>query len=113
MPHLAQISPIQGMLFEDFTGNGFPDLAIAQNFYNPQFETGPYSGGIGIILANQGDGTFKEIHPLESGILIPGDPRNLHLIDLNGDSLKDLVCPLNNGPTLWQPRQQKHLPSRQ
>jgi hypothetical protein len=113
MPHLAQISPIQGMIFEDFTGNGFQDLAIVQNFYNPQFETGPYSGGIGIILANQGDGTFKEIHPLESGILIPGDPRNLHLIDLNGDSLKDLVCPLNNGPTLWQPRQQKHLPSRQ
>ncbi|MEN8774483.1 MAG: VCBS repeat-containing protein [Akkermansiaceae bacterium] len=112
MPHLAQISPIQGMVFEDFTGNGLPDLAIAQNFYNPQFETGPYSGGIGIILANQGSGIFEDVPPLESGILIPGDPRGLHLIDLNGDSLKDLVCPLNNGPTLWQPRQLKNLPMK-
>ncbi len=113
MPHMAQISPIQGMAFDDFTDDDLPDLAIVQNFYNPQFETGPYSGGIGVILKNEGDGRFKDAHPLESGILIPGDPRNLHLIDLNGDSLKDLVCPLNNGPTLWQPRQQKHLSSRQ
>lgn len=109
MPRLAQISPIQGMVFGDFTGNGFPDLLIAQNFYNPQFETGPYSGGIGTMLANDGQGSFRQVHPRESGILLPGDPRNLHLVDLDGDSLKDLVCPLNNGPTLWQRRLRKTI----
>jgi hypothetical protein len=105
MPHLAQISPIQGMVFADFTGSGLPDLALAQNFYNPQFETGPYSGGIGLLLANDGSGHFLPVHPLESGLLLPGDPRNLHLVDLDGDSRKDLLCPLNNGPSLWQRRQ--------
>lgn len=109
MPHLAQISPIQGMVFEDFTGDQLPDLVIVQNFYNPQFETGPYSGGVGVLLENLGNGSFRDRHPLESGILIPGDPRHLHLIDLDGDSLKDLICPLNNGPTLWQPRALQHL----
>lgn len=113
MPHLAQISPIQGMVFADFTGNGLPDLVIVQNFYNPQFETGPYSGGIGVLLENLGGGRFHDRPPLESGILIPGDPRHLHLLDLDGDSLDDLICPLNNGPTLWQPRARQNLAPKQ
>jgi hypothetical protein len=113
MPHLAQISPIQGMVFADFSGNDLPDLAIAQNFYNAQFETGPYSGGIGVLLANDGKGTFKDIHPSKSGLLIPGDPRALHLLDLDGDSLKDLISPLNNGPSLWLRRTRETLTSDQ
>lgn len=104
LPQIAQISPIQGLVFSDLTGDGLPDLLISQNFYNPQFETGPYSGGIGLFLKNDGSGDFSALFPHESGILLPGDPRGLHLLDLTGDDLPDLVCPLNNGPLLWQRR---------
>ncbi|MGC6427540.1 MAG: FG-GAP repeat domain-containing protein, partial [Akkermansiaceae bacterium] len=104
MPRITQISPIQGMVFSDLTGNAAPDLLIAQNFYNPQFETGPYSGGIGLLLKNDGKGEFTPLQPHESGILLPGDPRSLHLFDLTGDGHADLLCPLNNGPLIWQRR---------
>lgn len=104
MPRLAQISPIQGLVFTDISNDGSPDLIIAQNFYNPQFETGPYSGGIGLLLKNDGKGDFTELSPKQSGILLPGDPRGLHHFDITGDSLPDLICPLNNGPLLWQRR---------
>lgn len=113
LPPLTQLAPVQGIVLEDVTGDALPDILLSQNFYNPQFETGPYSGGLGLLLSNQGDGTFIEVHPRDSGILLPGDPRNLHLIDLDGDSLKDLICPLNNGPSLWQRRLQRTLTTTQ
>ncbi|MEN8738060.1 MAG: VCBS repeat-containing protein [Akkermansiaceae bacterium] len=107
MPRIAQLSPIQGLVFSDLTGNGSPDLIISQNFLNPQFETGPYSGGFGLMLKNDGQGNFTALEPRESGILLPGDPRGLHLFDITGDQLPDLLCPLNNGPLIWQKRTKK------
>lgn len=102
LPRSAQIAPIQGMVFADFNGDGSLDLAFSQNFYNPQFETGPYAGGVGGLLLGDGVGGFSEVLPHESGILLRGDPRGLDAIDLDGDGISDLVCPLNNGPMVWQ-----------
>ena len=101
-PRLAQVAPIQGIVFSDFNGDGSLDLAMSQNFYNPQFETGPYAGGVGVLLLGDGNGAFSEMLPQKSGILLRGDPRGLDAIDFDGDKILDLVCPLNNGPMVWQ-----------
>lgn len=103
-PREVQIAPVQGFVFSDLNGDGHVDLLVAQNFLNPQFETGPYGGGTGVMLAGDGRGGFSPVHPTESGVLLRGDPRGLELEDVDGDGLPDLVCPLNNGPLVWQRR---------
>ena len=102
LPAAAQIAPVQGIVMHDIDGDGVLDLVLAQNFYNPQFETGPYAGGVGCMLRGDGKGGFEALGSHESGVLLRGDPRGLEFIDFDGDGIDDLVCPLNNGPLVWQ-----------
>ncbi|NIP98797.1 MAG: CRTAC1 family protein, partial [Akkermansiaceae bacterium] len=43
------------------------------------------------------DGTFREVWPEESGIVVPGDARGAEAIDLNGDGRQDLAVAVNSG----------------
>ncbi|MEM6917035.1 MAG: CRTAC1 family protein, partial [Verrucomicrobiota bacterium] len=97
LPTLAQMSPGFGVAIEDFDGDGNLDAVIAQNFYDPQPETGRMSGGLGVFLRGNGDGSFTEVWPQESGIEIHEDAKSLAIGDLNNDGAPDLVCGINNG----------------
>ena len=97
LPTLAQIAPAFGICIEDFDGDGKLDATLAQNFYSPQSETGRMSGGLGAFLKGNGDGTFKEVWPQDSGIFIYEDAKSLAVGDLNDDGAPDLVCGVNNG----------------
>lgn len=110
LPRVAQIAPVQGIVTADLNGDSHSDLVLSQNFYNPQFETGPYAGGVGAVLLGDGKGNFAEMKPLESGVMLRGDPRGLDLRDLDGDGVPDLICPLNNGPLVWQRGLPQHFP---
>ena len=46
LPVLAQIAPAFGVQAADFDGDGHLDLAVAQNFFSPQRETGRMDGGL-------------------------------------------------------------------
>ena len=102
LPRIAQISPVFGMAFEDFDGDGHLDLALAGNFYHPQWETGPYAGSIGVLLRGDGSGQFVAMDPGESGLLLPGDVRGLSVRDLNADGRADLFATRNNDSVLVQ-----------
>jgi hypothetical protein len=98
LPHLAQVAPSFGLAFLEADGDGVIDLYVSQNFYGAQRETGRMAGGVGLLLRGNGDGTFREVGPRHSGIVIPDDARCAVSLDFNGDGNHDLAVGVNNGP---------------
>ena len=98
LPKMAQVAPCYGIVIEDMNGDSFPDLLLAQNFHHPQVETGRMSGGMSLMLAGAGDGTFTTVWPSKSGIIVPSDAKSASKADLNGDSLPDILISSNDGP---------------
>ncbi len=99
-PVMAQISPVFGTAAADFTGDGLLDLALTHNFYGPQPETGWMDGGLGLVLRGDGKGGFAEMTALESGFIVPRDPRALLCADLDNDGGAELVAARNNDQAL-------------
>jgi len=97
LPLLAQLSPTFGSTITDLNGDGHLDLALAQNFFGPQRETGRYNGSQGFILLGDGKGDFHPMWPNDSGFSIPGDATALCVADLNYDQKPDLAVANNNG----------------
>lgn len=100
LPALAQIAPVYGIALSDFDGDGHTDAVLAQNFFTAQQETGPYDGGLGLLLRGIGSetaaGGFKEIWPRESGVIVPGDAKSLGIVDFGGEGRPDLVFGMNH-----------------
>ncbi|MFP6900890.1 MAG: VCBS repeat-containing protein, partial [Opitutales bacterium] len=96
LPRLAQVSAAFGLVFGDWDADGRVDLAMAQNFYSPQPETGNLDGGLGMVLKGLGDGSFETLRIDQSGFLLPGDAKALAQTDLNGDARPDLVATVNS-----------------
>jgi hypothetical protein len=101
LPEQAQISPGFGAVAADFFGDGRPALAIAQNLFSREPETGLWRGGLGCLL--RGSDKTRELTALDhagTGFIIDGDGKALALADLNADGLPDLVGTQNNGALL-------------
>jgi hypothetical protein len=96
LPKMAQDAPGFGVVFTHLDSDGAPDLVLAQNFYSPQIETGRYSGGLGMVLAGKGDGSFDPIAPRDSGLVIPGDAKSAVTLDVNDDAQPDLIVAVNS-----------------
>lgn len=100
LPVLAQIAPVYGIALSDFDGDGLTDAVLAQNFFTTQQETGPFDGGLGLLLRGTGDGKkaggLGEVWPRESGVLVPGDAKSLGLIDFDGGGRPDLFFGMNH-----------------
>ncbi|MDC0313187.1 VCBS repeat-containing protein, partial [Verrucomicrobiales bacterium] len=96
LPRLAQAFPIYGIVIEDFTKDGVPDVFVIGNSNSPQRETGNMDGGLSLLLAGDGKGSFEPIWPKQSGLVVPGDAKGVVVTDLNGDQKKDLVVTVNS-----------------
>lgn len=99
LPRLAQIAPSMSSCLADINADGNLDLILAQNFYGPQRETGHMDGGVGLVLAGKGDGSFLPLAARDSGVRVSGDARRVAVVDLNGDKLLDVVFAVNSGPS--------------
>lgn len=102
LPRHAQIAPMQGMVAEDFNGDGYSDLLLATNDYSPIPAQGRWGGGVGWLLLGKSEGAslFEVIPPEESGWLVAGNAKALVRIDIDHDAKPDAIVSQNNQSTL-------------
>ncbi|MEP4078371.1 FG-GAP-like repeat-containing protein [Haloferula sp.] len=104
LPWMAQVSPSFGLALTDVDADGLTDLFLAQNFSQPQRETGPMNPGYSALLRGTGneEEPFEVMPVLASGILIPNDGRSVAVCDVNGDARPDLFVGVNSAhPSLF------------
>ncbi|MDR3694646.1 VCBS repeat-containing protein [Mucilaginibacter sp.] len=88
LPLEAQFSQLNGMVVDDFDGDGNLDIAISGNDYGTEVGTGRYDAFNGLLLKGDGRGNFKPLTIQQSGIYIPGDGKALvKLMGAKGDYL--------------------------
>jgi hypothetical protein len=77
LPIEAQFSALNGMETGDFDGDGNLDIIINGNDYSTDVFIGRYDALNGLMLRGDGNGNFKPLSILQSGIYIPGDGKAL------------------------------------
>jgi len=77
LPKEAQVSALNGMVVEDFDGDGNLDVAMNGNDYGTEVNQGRFDALNGLVLKGDGKGNFKPMSILQSGICIPGDGKAL------------------------------------
>ncbi len=97
LPFEAQLSSLNGMVSDDFDGDGNLDVVINTNDYGTDVTVGRYDALNGLLLKGDGKGNFTPQTILESGIFIPGNGKALiKLSNKNGKYL--LAAAQNKGP---------------
>jgi hypothetical protein len=97
LPVQAQLSVLNGMIADDFDGDGNLDILINGNDWGTEVSTGRYDALNGLLLKGNGKGGFTAESILESGIFIPGNGKALvKLRSGNGRYL--VVAGQNRGP---------------
>jgi len=94
LPDAAQYSIINGMVTDDFDGDGNLDVVINGNDYSTEVSTGRYDACNGLLLKGDGKGHFSALSIIQSGIYIPGDGKAL--VKLRGKDGKYLLIASQN-----------------
>ena len=90
LPKEAQFSVLNGMVADDFDGDGNVDVLISGNDYGTDVAIGRYDGLNGLLLKGNGKGEFKPLSILQSGVYIPDNGKAL--IKLTGSPNDYLVA---------------------
>ena len=96
LPNLAQISSVNGILLEDYNGDGIKDVLIAGNLYASEIETPRNDAGYGLLLTGNGKGEFTPIPTDQSALYLKGDVKNIKNIRLNGKTKASILVAKNN-----------------
>ena len=73
----AQMSILNGMVADDFDGDGNLDVLMNGNDYGTEVSIGRYDALNGLLLKGDGTGNFTPLSILQSGIYIPGNGKAL------------------------------------
>lgn len=94
LPSAAQISVINGMIADDFDGDGNLDVLMNGNDFGTHISIGRYDALNGLLLKGDGKGGFTPLTIQQSGIYIPGNGRAL--VKMTGSKGNYLVAASQN-----------------
>ena len=97
LPIQAQLSPVYGMIVQDFNGDGLVDILLAGNKIGIEVETGRCDSGIGSLFLGDGHGSFRWMPNMLAGFWAPGDVRDLAALRGTGGRTTVVVAN-NNAP---------------
>ncbi len=95
LPREAQWAPVFGIGVADFNGDGFVDLALAQNLFALHPDDSRLDAGLGLLLSGNGKGGFIPVAASQSGIRLNGEQRAAAPADYDEDGRVDLVITQN------------------
>ena len=84
LPMAAQVSMLNGMVVDDYDGDGNLDVLINGNDYGTEVSVGRYDALNGLLLKGNGKGAFEPLSILQSGIYIPGNGKALVKLQSSG-----------------------------
>ncbi|MFN8239437.1 MAG: VCBS repeat-containing protein [Bacteroidales bacterium] len=97
LPVNAQLSALNGMITDDFDGDGKTDLLVNTNDYSTEVLTGRYDALSGLLLKGDGTGSFSPQAISSSGVYIPGNGKAL--VKFRGaDGTYRIAASENRGP---------------
>lgn len=97
LPDVAQTSPINGIVIDDFNGDGNLDVAVTGNDYGNEVFNGRYDAMNGLVLIGNGAGEFAPQSILQSGFFVPYDAKALVKLR-SSDNGYLLAASQNRGP---------------
>ena len=97
LPVMAQLSPLFGMVADDFNNDGNLDVALCGNDFGNEVTNGRYDAFDGLVMTGDGKGNFIPKPILKSGIYIPGDAKALIKLTGVGNTYL-LAASENRGP---------------
>lgn len=97
LPDMAQYSAINGMITDDFDGDGNLDICMNTNDFGTVPSFGRYDALNGLILKGDGKGKFTPLSILQSGIFIPENGKALVKVR-SSEGKYLIVASQNKGP---------------
>lgn len=85
LPLRTQLAPVNGLIADDYDGDGNLDLLFVGNLYGPEPLGGRSDASIGGLLKGDGSGHFQFVDPGQSGFFVDGDARALAELALGDD----------------------------
>jgi hypothetical protein len=95
LPIAAQFAPVNAIICDDIDGDGKMDIVLAGNEYQADVMTGRYDASYGCFLKGNGKNIFTSITPVQSGLVLNGDIKDMSLLrTAKGEKL--LLAAANN-----------------
>ncbi|MCX8481372.1 MAG: VCBS repeat-containing protein, partial [Sediminibacterium sp.] len=98
LAYQAQWSSLNGLVIQDFDGDGNLDIVCNTNDYSTEVFNGRYDALNGLFLKGNGNGEFTPLSILESGIYIPGNGKALVSISNKDNNSCMLIASQNRSP---------------
>jgi hypothetical protein len=93
LPNMAQLSSVNQIIPYDFDADGNLDFVMAGNLYGSEVETPRNDAGKGMFMKGDGQGGFKAVPFVESGLYMGKDVKDLAMITVKG---KRMILVANN-----------------
>jgi hypothetical protein len=83
----TQVTPIFGIVADDFDGDGIMDIWLGGNFFGLKPQVGRHNSSKGIYLKGLGNRKFDYLNPMHSGMLVEGEVRDVKTITVKGSKV--------------------------